>query len=47
MDMRRDFERDHFSSGSSSIISSRSMTPLSDSSNDASYDAGGNTDNDD
>lgn len=35
---------DHFSSGSSSssIInsSSRSITPLSDSSNDASYDAG-------
>lgn len=45
---RRDDEydgEDHFSSGSSSsssIInsSSRSITPLSDSSNDASYDAG-------
>lgn len=40
-----DFDRDHFSSSSSSssvIGSSRSMTPLSDTS--ASYDAGGNSD---
>jgi len=43
---------DNFSSGSSSNgsfeesvgDSSRSFTPLSDSSNDASYDAGGNSD---
>jgi len=44
---------DNFSSGSSSNSnssfeslgdSSRSFTPLSDSSNDASYDAGGNSD---
>lgn len=41
---------DNFSSGSSNSSfesvgeSSRSFTPLSDSSNDASYDAGGNSD---
>lgn len=45
---------DNFSSGSSSNSSfesvgesSRSFTPLSDSSNDASYDAGGNSDTED
>lgn len=44
-DMIDGYDReDHFSSGSSSSInnsSSRSITPLSEMSNDASYDAGG------
>lgn len=50
--MDDEYDRDHFSSSSSSssVVDSshsRSATPLSDSSNDASYDASVNTDPED